>query len=60
MGNESTHSPSWRLTVEEKWEKLLNPIDPLFKGMIKEDDKSIRAESLHPKIHVQASKKIIE
>jgi hypothetical protein len=45
--------------VKEKWDKLLNLIEPLFKRMIKADDEEMRGESLHMKKHAQALKKII-
>jgi hypothetical protein len=46
--------------VKDKWDKLLNHIEPLFRRMTKADDEEMRGESLITKKHVQALKKIIE
>jgi hypothetical protein len=48
------------LSDEEKWNNLLNPIEPLFKGMTKQEDEEMRGEILYTKGHVKSSKNIIE
>jgi hypothetical protein len=48
------------LNNEEKWNNLLNPIEPLFKGMTKQEDEEMRGESLYTKGHIKSSKKITE
>jgi hypothetical protein len=49
-----------QLTDDEKWNNLLNPIEPLFKGMTKQEDEEMRGESLYTKEHGKSPKKIIE
>jgi hypothetical protein len=53
-------APEQPRTNEEKWNNLLNPIEPLFKGMTKQEDEEMSGKSLYTKAHVKSPKKIIE